>query len=108
MPVFQVGVIISKTALNDVIVRVEASTEKEARQLALKEVARRVDDPHARSDDAFGLDSKAEWVDTPDYGWEGISENDYSDTSPKGYPRADIDLTAKAAREGGPNSGDAQ
>lgn len=95
MPVFQVGVTISKTVLNDVIVRVEAPTEKEAHKLALAEINRRVDDPQTRSDDAFGLDYATAWEDTHDYGWEGISDGDYSDTSPAGYSRADIDLTTK-------------
>lgn len=95
MPVFQIGVILSKKITTDVIVRVEAATEKEARQLALKEVGRRTDDPKCREDSDFGLQLGVDWDETHEYGWEGVSEYDYSNMGLAAYPDADIDLTRK-------------
>ena len=94
MPVFQVGVILSKKIQTDVIVRVEATTEKEAQKLAMAEICHRIDDPEVREDSDFGLSHGVDWEELHEFECENISENDYSDDSPKGY-KADIDLTKK-------------
>ena len=94
MPVFQIGVILSKKILTDVIVRVEATTEKEAQKLAMAEIHRRVSVPMVQEDSDFGLSYDVDWEELHEFECEGISENNYSDDSPKGY-KADIDLTRK-------------
>ena len=87
--VFQVGVQIEQTRTTDLLVRVRAADEAEARRLARQEVANR-----CNGHDGCPLDvpTDVDWVEE-DLREAGDSDTDYSDMSVRWYPDADIDLT---------------
>jgi hypothetical protein len=89
MAVFQVGVCVSRQSFTDVIVRVEAEDEKQAKYHAVKAVMDRVSvgtfTAHSLSD--------VDWDEGRELEVEGPSTEDYSDMSTCAYPKPDIDLT---------------
>jgi len=94
-PVFQVGVQIVEERSGDVIVRVRAPNEEEARRIALEEVDRRIEKAHDVVDVVEG--HRFEWDDVGGpLRVEGDSENDY----PEGDYDADIDITDRPYRMG--------
>lgn len=96
MAVFQVGVLIEKTVLSDMVVRVEADTLAEAEKKAL--VAARAAVSNAFDDDSTGMRERRDW-DTQDFTVSGISEDSecYSHRDKNGgfSYNADLDFVTK-------------
>ena len=89
MPLFQIGVCVSRQSFTDALVRVEAENEEAAKRLAVKAMMDRIDSGEF---DATYLE-EVDWDEGRFLEVEGVSEEDYSDMSEGMYPNPDIDLT---------------
>ena len=90
--IFQVGVVIHKVLVSDVIVRVEANSREEAEDQALDIMAEICE--RSMGDDDLEIDADA-WNFNKFATTGRLSDTDYSDMSDtaEGYPVADVDWT---------------
>ena len=98
MPVFQVGVAVSKKVYTDVTVRVVADTQQKAEDMAHAAVQKLAG--VALTDIDVGNDGSSEW-ELQEYAWEGSSEDDLSEMKGPLRYAASIDLTETHVGDGG-------
>ncbi len=99
MAIFQVGVVIHKVMVSDVIVRVEAETQEEAEDTALDTMAEICERAMAEEDIEINAD---DWAFNKFATTGRMALTDYSnmDDTEEGYPVPDIDCTGVDDDEG--------